>query len=106
MIKLPLYSDPLYTFSTSLDGVDYRFKLDYSQRADRWYLGIFDAEGSPIRQGIKLSPNVSMLRLCKSDARCPQAGLFVFDLKTLEAGESPGLFDLERRVTLWYGGTT
>lgn len=105
MIKLPLYSDPLYTFNTSLDGVEYRFKLDYSQRADRWYLGIFDAEGSPIRVGIKLSPCVNLVRLCSWDPRSPEKGIVVFDLAAGEAAESPGIFDLERRVTLWYGGT-
>ncbi len=104
MIKLPFFQDPLYTFSTSLEGVDYRFKLDYSQRADRWYLSIFDAEGDPIRQGIKLSTGAQLLRLCASDARCPSGQIVVFDLQRPLDGESPGLFDPERRVTLWYTG--
>lgn len=104
MIKLPLYEDPLYTYQTTLDGVEYRLKLDYSQRADRWYLSVFDAEGDPIRQGIKLSIGVNLVRLWASDPRAPSLVLMVFDLSAGELGESPGLFDPERRVTLWYEG--
>lgn len=103
MIELPTYPEPLHTYSTTLNGVEYRFKFDYSQRADRWYMSVFDAVGDPIRQGIKLVPSTNLFRLVEADPRTPTLQLLALDLRDAFA-DGPSLFDLGRRVTLWYEG--
>ena len=99
LFRVATFPEPLYTFDAPLDGVDYRFKVDYSQRADRWYLSIFDVEGTPLRQGIKISSGADLLRFLVSYANGPTGVLVV------TGGESPGLFDLgaeDRRCALIY----
>ena len=88
MKVVAFFSDPLYTFDVPLDGVDYLFKVDYSQRADRWYLSVFDVAGEPLRQGIKITSGSNLLRFLVSYANHPEGRMLV------AGGESPGLFDL------------
>jgi len=104
MIRLPTFPEPLHTYSTSLDGIEYRLKFDYSQRADRWYLSVYDALGEPIRVGIKLVPSIDLARLCRADSRAPKQVLIALDMTDTFSANAPGLFDLGRRITLWYNG--
>lgn len=98
---IPLFPDtPLYTMRVSLNGREFTLRFDYSQREDRWFLSLYDSAGSPIRKGIKITPNVSALRLARHDPRTPR-GLLAFS-DTTPRIEAPGFADLGRRISLVY----
>lgn len=103
--QIQLFPDtPLYTMRATLNGQAYTLRFDYAQREDRWYLSLYDAAGLPIRKGIKITSNVSTLRLTAFDARAPKGFLTFSDVtaETGGAGEPPAYADLGRRVTLLY----
>ena len=105
--QIQLFPDtPLYTMRATLNGQEYTLRFDYAQREDRWYLSLYDAAGLPIRKGIKITSNVSTLRLTAFDARAPLGYLTFSDVTkegaTAAAGTPPGYADLGRRVSLLY----
>jgi hypothetical protein len=38
-----------YSFRTFLDRVPFRFDVNFNQRAQRWYISVFDDQGNPVR---------------------------------------------------------
>lgn len=106
MIELPTYPDePLYVVEVTLDGVTFRLRFDYNQKADRWYFSIFDAGGVALRRGLKVLPYLDLLRLCRHVVGLPAAEIVALDAAGLAAA-APGLHELGRRVGLWYTGET
>jgi len=45
---------PWYTMRVALSKVTYTLEMAYNTRADRWYLSVMDAIGTPILMGIPL----------------------------------------------------
>ncbi|HYQ47152.1 MAG TPA: hypothetical protein VER11_34515 [Polyangiaceae bacterium] len=93
---------PFYTQKTRLDGVDYVLSFRHSQREDRWYLSIADAEEVPILTGLKLVTNWPLLQAYRFDPRVPPGELMASTLTTDDS--PPGLNELGEglRVQLIY----
>ena len=58
---MPLYSDPYYTYSFSLNKIAYNFVFRYSTREACWYMDILTADNVPLIVSVKLVPNFPML---------------------------------------------
>jgi hypothetical protein len=52
-----LDGEPFFDQVTRLDGVDYQIKIRYNQRAERFYLSLYSADGTEIAKGAKLVCN-------------------------------------------------
>lgn len=92
MLMLPPYDQseqyPVWDLTFTLGDSEYRFLYTYRERQDRWYLDVFDAQGSAIVRGHKLTHGVVFLgRIMCVD----QAG-----------DTSPGYEDLGRRHRVIY----
>lgn len=44
-----------YTQRTTLDGVAYVFRFDYSERARKWHFTMYDINNVPLAQNVKLT---------------------------------------------------
>ncbi len=85
---------------TQLDGVDFIFRLLWSQRDGHWGLDIADQDSVPIASGLKLVTGQSLLGTCV-DPRKPAGDLIVAD--TLARDDlDPGFDDLGTRFLLLY----
>lgn len=91
-----------YTFRSNLDGVDYEFRLDWSERESRWYLSLYTAEGSLLCSQVKILSNWPMLRYYHHREGMP-AGELIASNTTLDQ-TPPGLRELgvDKRCTLVY----
>ena len=96
--------EPLYTQRVRLEGKDYVFKLDWSNREERFYLSIFDADNVLIKAGLKIVSNWFILEHHRT-AALPPGELFAFDLTDLESPPPPELADFGTRVRLFYYAT-
>lgn len=101
---------PLYSQTTTLDGVDYVLRFLWNQREGSWFFSLLDADEDPIVEGLKVVVNLPLLRLV-TDERKPPGVLLAVDTTAPEvdraAGEKvlaldPGLEDLGERVLLLY----
>lgn len=100
-IEIPTPVDvPLYTFRVTLDGVEYLFKLDWNDRENRWYLGLYTADEIPLAVGIKVVANWPLLRRFTGTNMPP--GILIAADMSAERGESPEYADLGTRVKLLY----
>lgn len=71
-----------YTQRTSLDGVTYVFRFDYSERSRKWHFSIYDINNVALAQNVKLTmqtvfdvPTLGLLYLESKDAdNDPQLG--------------------------------
>jgi hypothetical protein len=66
---------PHQTFDLAIDGVLYRWGLDYYDRPGSWYLTLADSDGVAIITGFKLSPGWNPLRHFV-DVRLPAGALY------------------------------
>jgi hypothetical protein len=106
MLTLPLLVDtPLYEYRLTLSGREFVLRVDYNGREDRWYLALSDKDGTPISGRRKIVCGKPLLRHCHHLPSCPPGEIFAADKRgTVESpGAAPGLQDLGRRVTLYYG---
>lgn len=89
---------PFYEFIVDLDGSDYLIRLEWNQRSG-WYLGLSDAEASPIFSPRKLVVDTNLLRTITDDRR-PLGMLKLLDMSDqhLECGYE----DLGQRCLLVY----
>lgn len=99
-----------YFQTTSLDGRDYVFRFLYNEREGSWFFSLFDQDGDPIVQSIKVIVQLPLLRLV-TDERKPPGVLLALDTQAPETDFSsstkslaldPGLFELGERVVLLY----
>lgn len=61
-VDLPLYSDPYYSYSVSLEGVTYSLEIRYYQRDNLWRMSLLLEDQTPIAQGIALVPEYPILQ--------------------------------------------
>ena len=61
-VDLPLYSDAFYSYQVSLEGQGYIVEIKYNERAETWYMSLFDQDNNPIVQGIALVPRFPILK--------------------------------------------
>lgn len=91
-----------YTFRTNLDGIDYQFGLDWSEREARWYLSIRTAEGDLLCSNVKILANWPMLRYFHYRTGMPEGELMAVTLT--HDTTPPDLYELGvgKRCTLTY----
>lgn len=97
IIQLPVDS-PVFTKKVTLTGVDYLLRFDYHERQDRWFFGLYTADGVPIRVGMKVVCDWNVLRCCALASRPPGRLLFFSD----NNGAAPGFAALGRTCSLMY----
>lgn len=98
-IKVAL-DTPLYTQRITLDGIEYLFRFDWSDREQRWYLTISDIDEKELASGIKIIANWPLLRRFVNPA-LPRGTLMAADLSP-QNGEPPTYAELGQRVKLVY----
>lgn len=50
----PLFDLPWFSYEIAVDSTTYVFEYRYSDRAESWYLDIFDVNRVPLRTGIRI----------------------------------------------------
>jgi len=95
-----------YSTRVRLDGKEYQLKFRYNQRTATWFLGLFDEEGDPIAESIRLVANWPLLRYLKHDERCPPGELIAQDLTTDGSPPAFDEFGIGKRVELTYYAAT
>ncbi len=73
VIPVPI-DQPSFRQVVPLDGLNYILDLRWSERANGWFLDLFDDAEDPIRTGIRLVANWNLLRLI-ADERVPRGVL-------------------------------
>lgn len=103
MIDVRLPKDTaLYTIDVDLDGLRFALRFDYSAREDRYYMSVYDADGAAVRRGLKVLPNVAMLRLVRVGSRPPSELVFFVPASKGADDEPPTYEALGRSVQLSY----
>lgn len=54
---LPLYADPDYRYTVTLEGIAYMIRLYFNERVQRWAIDLSYADGTPIILGESLVRN-------------------------------------------------
>lgn len=94
-----------YTKTLTLGGREYLFRFTWNQRAEKWFLSIFDQDELPIAVGIKVVVGAPLNHLI-TDERGPKGILYVFDTEAVSdrttIGVDPGLTNLGERHVLIY----
>lgn len=102
-LQIPVLENAAYQAQRiPLDGRLYTLTLSWNQWASSWSLSLYDAEDSPILQGLRIISNWPLLRYYKYDPRCPPGELIAHDLT---GDGSPPRFDdfgIDKRVELTY----
>lgn len=99
-VTIPVISDPkAYTFTVTLEGVDYIIGFTWNGRLLKWIMDISTAEGDPIVFGSVVNCGSSPLVRHK-DERLPP-GKIVF-LDTTGKDIDPGIDDFGTRVLCMY----
>ncbi|QDP60435.1 MAG: hypothetical protein GOVbin1096_63 [Prokaryotic dsDNA virus sp.] len=81
IVKLPLYNDINYTYSTVLEGNTYSLKFLYLERIHGWTLTLKDSNRNVLVAGQRLTPDT---RLFESYRLPNLTGYFVFTTKSTE----------------------
>jgi len=98
--RVPLRTGlPAFRQRTSLDGATFEFAFAWNEREGAWYMAVADADGLPLRSGIRLALSTPLLRSV-ADARRPAGELYAIDLDG--TGADAGVNDLGVRVVLMY----
>lgn len=94
-------TDPFYSFTSTLDGIDYAFEFRFNQRENCWYFSIGLSDGTELANGIKVLCNRNLIRKFVDDRMPP--GLLMALSGTPDT-TPPGLNDLGDglRVTMYY----
>lgn len=100
LFAIPVSSDePSYKIRVDLEGIDYVLRFNFNERMNRWVMGIYDAEETPIILGIALVVNYSLLRIYTVEGM-PPGEMILFD--TSEKNQECGRNDLGNRCILVY----
>lgn len=59
--KLPLFSDPITSYSVDVEGVNRTIVFKWNNRTSNWHFDLINDDGTVVVEGIKLVPNYPML---------------------------------------------
>ena len=90
---------PDQVFSTTLSGNPYRIRLTWNVRFGYWSLSLFEADETPIFQGIKLVENYPLM-MRYQDTRLPTGQLMA--IRESGTNTRPGFDELGVNVNLYY----
>lgn len=54
---IPTYREPRYRLSTTIDGVLYNLRFRFNERANKWFMDVYDSKMERVHIGITLLPN-------------------------------------------------
>ena len=98
-IPIPVSTGIAFKFRADLEGVLFLFEFRYNTRGQYWMLGLSDAGGEPIVNGVRCVIDYSLLAHCSSEIQ-PLGQLRLVD--TSQTSTDPGPYDLGDRVRLTY----
>lgn len=61
VLELPTSEFPNYSYTTGLDGKEYKLQYIYNVRTSSWYLSIYKTDGSLLLAGVRLVPWLDFL---------------------------------------------
>lgn len=61
-VSLPLFPDPFYEYSISLQGVSLIFRFTYSDRSEAYFIDLLDQDNNPIVMGERLVPGYPLFK--------------------------------------------
>jgi len=61
-VNIPLFSDPFYDYSISLEGNSYIVQFTYNERSRLYSLSLFDADYNAIVNGCAVVPNYPIMK--------------------------------------------
>ena len=96
--------EPLYQERVKLEGRDYIFRFDWSNREERYFMSIKDHDETNRLIGLKVIAKWGFLILTKFNAALPPGDLIAIDLES--GGEPPTFNDFGTRVKLYYFEST
>lgn len=97
-ISLPAPVFPASTYRIALDGVDFRLNWRWNDRMASWYLDLFEADGTPLRLGVRVVLDWPLWGRFRHPAR-PAGELLAV---SLDGAAEPEAGDLGGRVRLIY----
>lgn len=103
-LEIPTRSDlKHYEFQIDLENITYTLEFGWNQRAERWYMAIYNATGDLLLGDVILLTNVPLLDQY-IDENLPPGRFILID----ESGENknPGENDLGNDVKLFYDEST
>ena len=99
-LKLPLFQNPDYYYTTPLEGVAYKIRLYYNVKLESWMMDVRYADNTPIILVVKVIPNYPIL----VDHEMPFSGFFVFESIGKDQNETVNNpFELWKYYNLFYG---
>lgn len=100
VLEIPTSTElALYDQEVELDAAVFAMRFAFNAREGFWYLDLDDADGNPIRSGIKLVISTPLLRLVTGETR-PPGEMLVLD--TTSTDTEAGLGDLGADALLLY----
>jgi hypothetical protein len=90
---IPTLSLPFYTLRTRLDDSDFTLQFRYSDRASRYFLNIYDVNDVLLVAGLKLVPNVLLLKYYRHVPGMPPGEFLVTVLGSVD-GSPPQLGEI------------
>jgi hypothetical protein len=58
ILEIPTRTDiSVYSEAVELDNVIYTLRFTFNVRSNHWYLDVYDIDGLPLREGVKLVSN-------------------------------------------------
>ncbi len=90
-----------YRFGTTIGDIGYIFAVRWNTREEAWYFSIFEVNGDPIIQGVKIVLGTYLGRRCNHPLF--RDGVFLaVDLSTGDQPREAGFDDLGVRVAVQY----
>jgi hypothetical protein len=80
-LELPTSETPNYSYTTGLDGKEYKFNFKYRVTTTSWYLSIYKLDGTLLLSGVRLVPWLDLIAM-HTKVELPQGNLFVVPLTT------------------------
>ena len=100
ILRIPVTPDePAFKIRTTLEGRDFVLAFNFNGRMNRWTIGFYDANETPIAIGIPMNIDSSLLRLYVQ-SELPPGELILFD--TSERHIECGRDELGKRCEVLY----
>jgi hypothetical protein len=62
ILEIPTRTDlSVYGLTVDLDDVIFSLRFTFNVRSNHWYMDVYDIDGSPLREGVKLVSNWPLL---------------------------------------------
>lgn len=101
ILQLPSATTPNYSYTVSLDGVEYGFNFIYSTRNLVWYMTIKDRLDSILVSNIPLVPHIDLIKPFVSDD-LPNGILALLSESNFESPHKVTFENLSEEFTLIY----